>query len=585
MSTLLQITNLSKAYGPHVILDKVNLNIIEKQKIGVFGRNGAGKSTLFKIIIGEEEFDSGTVNIHDIARLGYLEQNDPFEEDEIVMDFLQRYSEKEEWRCAKVASQFQLNRDQLYNPVTDLSGGYQMRVKLSAMLLKEPNLLLLDEPTNYLDLKTLILLEKFLQSYNSAFLIISHDREFLKNTCNETLEVDQGDLVLYPRPIEEYLEFKQEQTRTKQAYNKKVGKQQQHLQKFVDRFRYQASKASQAQNKIKQIDRLNTVNIKMPEKTARIHIPTIEDKKGLAIRIEELSIGYSDKTVATEITHDIERGEHIAIVGDNGQGKSTYIKTIIGEIDSLSGQARFMPNIRVGYYAQHLHAMLNSSESVEQYLERVAGHGVSREEILATAGSFLFDSDGISKTIQILSGGEKARLCLAGLLLQKNNFLVLDEPTNHLDFETVEALGNSLSQFNGTILFISHNRTFVNMIATAVIEVKNGSVKRYNNSYEEYVASLSEPENDTESSSKNTTRIKIQSQKDQIKKFKQQISKLDKKVQQYEEEKTKLHKYFENNPVNYSQKKAERLTQIERLIKRYENEWMEVEEEIQKLEG
>jgi ATP-binding cassette, subfamily F, member 3 len=583
MSTLLQITNLSKAYGPHVILDEVNLNIIEKQKIGVFGRNGAGKSTLFKIIIGEEESDSGKVNIHDITRLGYLEQNDPFEENEIVMDFLQRYSDKEEWRCAKIASQFQITKDQLYNPVTDLSGGYQMRVKLSAMLLKEPNLLLLDEPTNYLDLRTLILLEKFLQSYNSAFLIISHDREFLKNTCNETLEVDQGDLVLYPRPIEEYLAFKEEQTRTKQAYNKKIGRQQQHLQKFVDRFRYQASKASQAQNKIKQIDRLKTVNIKLPGKTARIYIPQIEDKKGLAIRIEELSIGYKDKVVATDITHDIERGEHIAIVGDNGQGKSTYIKTIIGEIKNLSGEARFMPNVNVGYYAQHLQLMLNDSETVEQYLERVAGHGVSREEMLATAGSFLFDRDGVQKPIQILSGGEKARLCLAGLLLQKNNFVVLDEPTNHLDFETVEALGNSLSQFNGTILFISHNRTFVNMIATSVIEVKNGEVKRYNNSYEEYVASLSTQGDEPSEETTVSIKTKVQSTKNTVKRLKQQINKLEKKVQQYEEEKIKLHKYFENNPVNYSQKKADRLTQIENLIKRYENEWMEIEEEIQKL--
>ena len=284
MATILQINGLTKAYGPQVIFDRASLTISEKQKIGVIGRNGAGKSTLFRMIVGEETPDTGALILHDIARLGYLKQHDTLQPDVTVIDFLTHDSGKTAWQCAKLAGKFRLKNDTLDSRVTSLSGGYQMRVKLTAMFLKDPNLLLLDEPTNYLDLSTLILLEKVLRDYSGSFLIISHDREFLKNTCAETLEVEYAKLFSYPRPLEDYLAFKAEQLEMKERYNKKIDRERKHLQSFVDRFRYKESKAAQAQSKLKQIARLK-IEIKHALATARIHIPEVEHRHGLALRL------------------------------------------------------------------------------------------------------------------------------------------------------------------------------------------------------------------------------------------------------------------------------------------------------------
>jgi ATP-binding cassette subfamily F protein 3 len=332
MPTLLQINNLCKSFGPRAIFDDLTLTISDKQKIGVIGRNGAGKSTLFKIIIGEDDYNSGIVTVHDNTRLGYLNQHDTFAEKETVMEFLKRQSGKEAWQCAKIAGKFQIKNDLLESEIVSLSGGFQMRVKLVALLLQDPNLLLLDEPTNFLDLTTLLLLENFLRSYRGSFLLISHDREFLKNTCQMTLEIEQGKAYLYPEPLEEYLAYKEEQLQMAKRYNKKIEREKRHLQDFVDRFRYKASKATQAQSKLKQIAKLKTMDIAHPLSNVRIRLPQVENRKGLALRVNELSIGYNQKIVAKDISFDIDRGEHVAIVGDNGQGKTIFLKTIAEEL-------------------------------------------------------------------------------------------------------------------------------------------------------------------------------------------------------------------------------------------------------------
>ena len=335
-ATLLQISGLSKAYGGQSILANADLAINDRQKIGVIGRNGAGKSTLFKIIVGIEELDEGKVNIHDGTRIGYLTQHSEYEDDEKVMDFLMRSSGKPDFECGKVAGRFQVKNEMLDAKVTDLAGGYQMRVKLIAMLLQEPNLLLLDEPTNYLDLSTQILLEKFLGNYNGSFLLISHDREFLKRTCTETLEIEHGKMTLFPRKIEEYLEYKEEQMLMVEKHNVNIEKEKKHLQKFVDRFGSKASKASQAQSKMKQIQKLKTIEVLHPLSTTSISIPKIPEKMGVALQLEDLKIGYGDKCIADGINLDIERGQRIAVLGNNGQGKTTLLKTIAGELEKLS---------------------------------------------------------------------------------------------------------------------------------------------------------------------------------------------------------------------------------------------------------
>lgn len=594
MSILLQINDLEMTYGSHVILSGASLTIAQKQKIAVIGRNGAGKSTLFRLIVGEEEPTAGEINIHSQTEIGYLTQHSPFEKDEKVMDYLLRASGREEWACAKIAAQFQIKNQHFQMVAASLAGGYQMRVKLSAILAREPNLLLLDEPTNYLDLSTQLLLERFLNKYRGAFLLISHDREFISKTCDQTLEVDQGKTFLFPQSLQEYLDFKQKNFQSIEKANQKILEEKARLQSFIDRFGAKASKATQAKSKQKQIDRLKTIEIAHPLSTTSIYIPKLENKKGNILTFEDLAIGYQDKLVAHKINFSIERGEKIAVVGDNGQGKTTLLKTIANELPQLSGKFKWAPNLKIGYYAQHTPSTLKSDLSILEYLKRSAPSDVSSQEILQMAGNFLFKNDSLKKSISVLSGGEKARLCLANILLQKNEVLLLDEPTNHLDFETVEALATALRETNVTTIFVSHNRTFVDTLATGIVEVKNGRASRYHHNYEDYVyhiksvleADLNSQSLDTiDQNPDNHQREAQEENRRQIKSLNNQIRKLESAISELEKQKSELEKWFELNYNSYSSEKSQALGKILDEISTCEVKWLDLQSQIEQLKS
>lgn len=292
MVPLLQVNNLSKKYSGQTIFSGLSFSVFQKQKIGIIGRNGAGKSTMFRIILGQEEADEGNVMTSREAAIGYIEQENKFKDNERCLDYLMRKSGKEDWQCRKIASRFKFKADQLEKTTNELSGGWLMRLKLSAMLLSEPNLFLLDEPTNYLDLGTILLLEDFLKSYKGGFLIISHDREFLKNTCAETMEITPHRCLAFPQPLEAYLAYKEQRALSEQKINAKIEKEQKHLQDFVDRFRYKATKAGQAQAFIKKIDKLQThkISIEHNASSVRINIPPIEKKKNRVLSVDEMAI-------------------------------------------------------------------------------------------------------------------------------------------------------------------------------------------------------------------------------------------------------------------------------------------------------
>ena len=602
MTVLLQVNELHKAYGVVTILDAATASFGDDQKIGVIGRNGAGKSTLCRIITGHESADSGSITRNTALRLSYLEQHDTFKPGENVLDFLMRTTRAEHWECGQMAARFQLKNEILEQSVRNLPGGFQTRVKLAAMLLGDPNFLILDEPSNYLDLSTLILLENFLINFRGGYLVVSHDREFLKRTCDSTLEVEHGQLALYPGNIEEYFEFKEEQLAQKEAYNRGMDKKREQLQTFIDRFKAKASTATRAQSKMKQLAKLKTIEIAHPMSTVKIHIPPVEPKAGVAVTCEDLVIGYPEKDIASNIQVEIDRGKHVAVLGNNGEGKTTFLRTLAGNLTPKGGSFRWGTGLTVAYYAQHVFSVLDPEDDVYTYLLRESAQGVTRQDVLNMAGCFLFKGDDVEKKVKVLSGGERARLVLAGILLSKSHVLLLDEPTNHLDFETVEALGRALKSFSGTVVFISHDRTFVNLLASSIIEVKKGRIMHYPGSYEDYVYHLEQvargeeedTDEDTESASSGEAASKASVEVQQPKKnenkaelvkLRKQMEKAEGRARHFTEERNKVLEEMAKNPLHFSKDRNIRLKELQIQIEAAESEWSTLEKKMGRLQA
>lgn len=487
MAVLIQVANACKRYGEQVLLDNASAIISENVKVGFVGRNGAGKSTLLRIILGEEELESGEIIKSSTLRLGYLRQHDPFLPGETALQFLMRDSGQPDWKCGEVAGQFELKGDYLNGPLSKLSGGWQTRVKLAALLLHEPNLLLLDEPTNFLDLRTQILLEHFLREFRAACLIVSHDRAFLGATCTHTLDLNRGKLTSYPGKIDAYLTFQEEKIAHDERSNAAIMAKRRHLEEFIARNKARASTAKLAQSKSKQLEKLELTEIESDLPTANIRAPKIEPRKGPALRCRDLSIGYPERQIASEIGLEIDHGSRAAIVGDNGQGKTTLLRTLVDSLQPLAGEVKWGFGCKIGVYAQHVYTSLPDGQTVLGYLQSQASRGKKDQEILDIAGAFLFRGSHVRKPVSVLSGGERARLCMAGLLLGECNILILDEPGNHLDVDTVEALAEALVDYQGTVIFTSHDRHFTKRVATCIVEVRDGRAINHSGNYEAYL--------------------------------------------------------------------------------------------------
>jgi ATP-binding cassette subfamily F protein 3 len=397
-----------------------------------------------------------------------------------------RDSGQPDWRCGEVAGRFELKGAYLDGPVAKLSGGWQTRLKLAALLLHEPNLLMLDEPTNFLDLRTQILLEHFLRDFRAACLIVSHDRAFLAATCTHTLGLARGKLTAFPGKVDAYLEFERERRAHDERSNASILAKRRHLEDFIARNKARASTAALAQSKAKALEKLETVEIAADEPTASIRAPQVERRSGPALRCRDMAIGYPDRRIAEDIGLEIDHGSRAAIVGDNGQGKTTFLRTIVDSLKPLAGEVRWGHGCKIGVYAQHVYTSLPEGYTVADYL-RSKGKGRKEQEILGVAGALLFRKSHVDKPISVLSGGERARLCLAGLLLGDYNILILDEPGNHLDVDTVEALVDALVEYEGTVIFTSHDRHFTRRVATCVVEVRDGRVTNYVGRYEDYL--------------------------------------------------------------------------------------------------
>src|SRR6476646_278462 len=381
MPVVLQLIDAHKRYGHQELLDGASCALADDQKIGLIGRNGAGKSTLCRVLLGEEELDAGEVARGRQLRLGYVRQHDPFTAGETVREFLIRDSGQPDWRCGEIAWQFQFPDATLDRPVKELSGCCQTRTKLASLLLHDPNLLILDEPTNLLDLRTQILLERFLSEFRAGCLIVSHDREFLKRTCTHTLELERGELTLFPGNVDTYLANVEERNEHARRVNAATLSKRKQLEEFVAKNRARASTATQAKSKAKQLERLQLIHVDGAESTVNFRFPDIETRQGPALRTRELAIGYPDHTVARDVHVEIDHGTRVGVVGDNGQGKTTFLRTICGSLDPITGEMTWGYGCQVGVYAQHVYTSLPENQTVLDYLEHQAAPMTGTQQI------------------------------------------------------------------------------------------------------------------------------------------------------------------------------------------------------------
>ncbi|MEZ4815022.1 MAG: ATP-binding cassette domain-containing protein [Bdellovibrionota bacterium] len=489
MSNLIQLQKGSKAYSTKTLFNEASFSVNEGEHIGVIGPNGAGKTTLFKTLADLETLDSGEFIKSRSLRLGYLAQHDSWGPEETVEDYLSQCITPI-WELKSFSKKMGLSDEIFSKPISSLSGGYRMRCKLLYLIGQEPNLMLLDEPTNYLDLETTLVLENFLQGYNGAFLLISHDREFLRRTTDHIIEVEAGDITKYNGNIDDYFEQKELLRTQLESRAMSLQEKRKEVLDFVARFGAKASKAKQAQSRLKSLDRMETIELKPISTGASIKIPAPAHAGKIVTEIKEADLGYGDKIVLKNVNFTLNNGDHVAIVGLNGAGKSTFLKALAQKLTPLRGEIELGYQVSIGYYAQHVAENLDPNSTVINEMVAKVHPDVTRQEALNMAGSLLFSGDDVQKKISVLSGGEKSRVALGQILLQKAPCLVLDEPTNHLDFQTVEALTQALGSYKGTVVVVSHDRSFIRRVGQKILEINHGQLSLYLGTYDEYVWSL-----------------------------------------------------------------------------------------------
>ena len=516
---MLTISQLSKSFGGRVLFENASLQVNRGDRVGLVGPNGAGKSTLFSLILGEASADEGRVSLERAASIGYLPQESAPAGDETVLELacaitpelakaqrvlkttpedsaehheaLSVFDEHNGWqlepKAKRILAGLAFRTSDFERPAKALSGGWVMRAHLARLLVMEPDLLLLDEPTNHLDLESLVWFQEYLGNYPGAILMISHDREFLNALVGSIVEIAHKRLNRYRGNWDKYVLERAAREEQQLAAYKNQQKEIAALQEFADRFRAKASKASQAQSKLKQIDRMEKIEAPLAaQKTVHFHFPQPPRSGVRAVTLKNVDHAYGDLTVYRGLDFQAERGQRTVLVGPNGAGKSTLIKLLSGNLPLQSGQRELGHNVKVGYFSQYRVEMLDARHTVlesVQDMENPPGEQVARTVL----GSFLFRGDDVFKPVAVLSGGEKTRLALVKLLLNPPNLLLMDEPTTHLDVGSIDALIGALKQYEGTLIFISHDVHFIKAIATSVLHISAGTLTPYPGGYDYYL--------------------------------------------------------------------------------------------------
>jgi ATP-binding cassette subfamily F protein 3 len=490
---MLTVAGIQKSFGGRELFDDVSLNVMAGDRIAIVGPNGAGKSTLIKIILGKEEPDAGSVTLIRGTRTGYLPQESEPAGNETVMEITVPHEHEQDGQFVAKAKQIlaslgfqQTDHDR---PAREMSGGWIMRAHLARLLAEEPDLLMLDEPTNHLDLETLIWFQNYLKYYPGAILLISHDREFLNELCTHIAELRASRIMRYTGNYDSYLEQRAAAEVTMIATAKSQQREIDRMQLFVDRFRAKNTKAAQAQSKLKQIERIKEDMVEVPsgpEATMGFRFPQPQRSGQRVITLEKIKFGYGETLIYDGIDLEVERDQRIVLVGPNGAGKSTLLKLLADVLQPQSGVRKLGHNAMSGYFAQHRAAMLNPAHTVfEEALD--TPERITEQAIRNVLGSFLFRGDDIYKPVSVLSGGEKSRLALVKLLLNPPNLLLMDEPTTHLDLASVDALIEALKQYQGTLVFISHDVHFIRALSTHVVRVEAGQLRHFGGGYQYYL--------------------------------------------------------------------------------------------------
>ncbi|MDU5786816.1 ABC-F family ATP-binding cassette domain-containing protein [Streptococcus parasanguinis] len=633
---ILQANKIERSFAGEVLFDNISLQVDERDRIALVGKNGAGKSTLLKILVGEEEPTSGEINKKRDLSLSYLAQDSRFESSNTIYDemlhvfddlrktektlrqmelemgektgadldkLMQDYDRlSEEFRQAggftyeadirAILNGFKFDESMWQMKIEELSGGQNTRLALAKMLLEKPNLLVLDEPTNHLDIETIAWLENYLVNYSGALLIVSHDRYFLDKVATITLDLTKHSLDRYVGNYSSFVEQKEQKLLTEAKNYEKQQKEIAALEDFVNRNLVRASTTKRAQSRRKQLEKMERLD-KPEAGTKSAHMTFHSDKASgnVVLTVEEAAVGYDDQTLSEPINLDIRKMNAVAIVGPNGIGKSTLIKSIVGQIPFIKGEARFGANVEVGYYDQ-TQSKLTPHNSVLDELWN--DFKLTPEvEIRNRLGAFLFSGDDVKKTVGMLSGGERARLLLAKLSMENNNFLILDEPTNHLDIDSKEVLENALIDFDGTLLFVSHDRYFINRVATQVLELSEEGSTLYLGDYDYYLEKKAElealaaaqaeaePASSTEEVTGNDYHLQKQNQKElrkitrRIEQLEAEMEELDQKIQDITET---MHSTNDAEDLVQLQSELDQLTIQQEAVM---EEWSELSEQVE----
>lgn len=526
---MLTTSNLTIQFGPKPLFENVSVKFGEGNRYGLIGANGSGKSTFMKILGGELEATRGTVSFDPDEKMAMLSQDQFAYEDFSVLDTVimgdktlwtikqerdaiynkPEMTEEDGMRVADLEAQFaeldgysaearagelllgvDIPIEQHYGPMSEVAPGYKLRVLLTQVLFADPDILLLDEPTNNLDINTIRWLEETLNARNSTMIIISHDRHFLNSVCTHMADLDYQKLTIYPGNYDDFMLASTQARERTLANNAKKQSQIKQLQAFVERFKANKSKSRQATSRLKQIDKIQIENIK-PSSRQNPYIRFDFEKKlhRNAVELTKLSAGYDDEVVFKDLSIIIEAGEKVAIIGPNGIGKTTLLKTLVGHVTPLSGALKWAENAETGYFAQDHADEFKEPLPLLDWMTRWGKEGDDEQVLRGTLGRLLFNRDDILKPANVISGGEEARMLFGKLMLERCNVLLMDEPTNHLDMESIESLNLALELFEGTLIFVSHDRQFVSSLATRILEMTPNGIVDYRGGYEDYLHS------------------------------------------------------------------------------------------------